>query len=800
MATVDKYKIKIEVDGKEKIIDVQDEVDNLSQKITDFAKVGAAAFGVLAVSAARMADQIVDMSDAFGISASKLYQMSLAAEAAGGSFDDIEGIMLRFSNAVDGAVEGNDKLRDSFTQLGISRDELATLDDEQLFQKVVSGLGAMEDGAQKTALAIELLGKRGASLNLEEFARLTSAPGDASIDKLFTNAADAIGTLEVAFRNLQLAALQAINPILEAIGEFDFSVEDAQKLLQKTGAVIAAAFAIGGVVAFTKAIGVLNAILRTTATTSAVIAALSGPKGWGMLVAGAAAGAGAYVMLGNAIEGATDAQINLNDSMDAAQLQQYNELIAKQADLEERISNARGRGAVARRQQLNEELALVKAQIDQLSRPFVGPRQPTGAITTTADPLRDLQLTQSERLAASARRTTEQMIKQNEQANSLRTTINQVANLEQNRARLLIANNQAYADKVLAIFDLEQQIQVEREKGEQINRAVIDQLEQQKRIIEQQFNETERLNQEEFDRLNSTRLQNEALRDQLSFVNQVFNGIQETARINMMMYEAAGMNTRAREKEAKLNLEELRTIEERSRLELELNALSGQDADERRAAIQRLMAEEETRHVTNINNINAEQIAIDTLNNSRIAGVTSAMEQISEGFTPYQMAQDAVLMTWNNIGNAIDDVARGGKASFGDMARSIIADLGSMIAKAMIFKAIQTAFGFGSLGISLPGLAKGGPAQAGQPYIVGEKGPELFVPKNAGTVIPNNKLGAQSQAAPMQQSQPAQVTNIVNNISAIDAKGVAALFYENRRALLGTMNVAQKEMPYGTMG
>jgi len=39
-------------------------------------------------------------------------------------------------------------------------------------------------------------------------------------------------------------------------------------------------------------------------------------------------------------------------------------------------------------------------------------------------------------------------------------------------------------------------------------------------------------------------------------------------------------------------------------------------------------------------------------------------------------------------------------------------------------------------------LASGGHAQGGSPYIVGERGPELFVPSGSGTVIPNNKLGS----------------------------------------------------------
>ena len=39
-----------------------------------------------------------------------------------------------------------------------------------------------------------------------------------------------------------------------------------------------------------------------------------------------------------------------------------------------------------------------------------------------------------------------------------------------------------------------------------------------------------------------------------------------------------------------------------------------------------------------------------------------------------------------------------------------------------------------------PGRAKGGPVQAGKPYLVGEEGPEIIVPKQSGTVVPNHAL------------------------------------------------------------
>ena len=56
-------------------------------------------------------------------------------------------------------------------------------------------------------------------------------------------------------------------------------------------------------------------------------------------------------------------------------------------------------------------------------------------------------------------------------------------------------------------------------------------------------------------------------------------------------------------------------------------------------------------------------------------------------------------------------------------------------------------------------FAEGGRPPVGQPSLVGEKGPELFVPSRAGTIIPNNRLGGESV-----------VNNIVVNV---DASGTA---------------------------
>lgn len=97
-----------------------------------------------------------------------------------------------------------------------------------------------------------------------------------------------------------------------------------------------------------------------------------------------------------------------------------------------------------------------------------------------------------------------------------------------------------------------------------------------------------------------------------------------------------------------------------------------------------------------------------------------------------------------------------GKSMFDDFFKSVMKQLLQL----QIQKSITNPL-FEGLGL-LPGKAIGGPVTAGSPYIVGEKGPELFMPNSSGTIIPNNKLSGSS--APSKGSS-VQV-NIINNAPA----------------------------------
>jgi len=86
-------------------------------------------------------------------------------------------------------------------------------------------------------------------------------------------------------------------------------------------------------------------------------------------------------------------------------------------------------------------------------------------------------------------------------------------------------------------------------------------------------------------------------------------------------------------------------------------------------------------------------------------------------------------------------------------------------------------FGGGS-GISgqSPDLsAEGGAIKAGNPYIVGERGRELFVPSTSGTMIPNHDLAGTGM-------------NITFNIQANDVRGIKELLIDNRATIINLVN------------
>ena len=114
------------------------------------------------------------------------------------------------------------------------------------------------------------------------------------------------------------------------------------------------------------------------------------------------------------------------------------------------------------------------------------------------------------------------------------------------------------------------------------------------------------------------------------------------------------------------------------------------------------------------------------------------------------LATDSLKTNFERIGESIASgvsdnltAAIQGTKTLGDAAKSILNDLSSSLIRLGVNTLLSKIPGFGGLPI-LGGKARGGPVKAGGSFVVGEKGPELFVPKRSGTIIPNDKLGGGS--------------------------------------------------------
>lgn len=137
------------------------------------------------------------------------------------------------------------------------------------------------------------------------------------------------------------------------------------------------------------------------------------------------------------------------------------------------------------------------------------------------------------------------------------------------------------------------------------------------------------------------------------------------------------------------------------------------------------------------------------------------------------VSRDAGAQIRSDLAGALENLfaglianARNAKEAFKQFALSVVQSIARIIAQMLILKLLQGTLGgvLGKIGLGgvlpgIPGKAAGGPVAANAPYIVGEKGPELFVPRVSGTIVPNDALTAVPTAA---AQQPVTIVNRVD--------------------------------------
>jgi len=175
-----------------------------------------------------------------------------------------------------------------------------------------------------------------------------------------------------------------------------------------------------------------------------------------------------------------------------------------------------------------------------------------------------------------------------------------------------------------------------------------------------------------------------------------------------------------------------------------------------------------------------------------------------------KLGEQAFVSVTQNLETALEQFVQTGKLSFSDLARSIISDLIKIQLKAQatsifqssgiggFFSSIFSGFGGGggkafTGGIKLKAFADGGNPPVGMPSLVGERGPELFIPKTAGTIIPNNQLGSAMGGGP----QVVYNGPYIASMSAIDTQSGIQFLSKNKETIWSANQSAQRSLPQG---
>ena len=106
---------------------------------------------------AEYGDHVDKMSQKIGISTDAYQKWNYVMQLSDVNIDSLKMGMKTLSQQAE-------KNSDAFQQLGISQEEVANSSKEELFEKTVKGLAAMEDSTERTALASKLLGRAGADM------------------------------------------------------------------------------------------------------------------------------------------------------------------------------------------------------------------------------------------------------------------------------------------------------------------------------------------------------------------------------------------------------------------------------------------------------------------------------------------------------------------------------------------------------------------------------------------------------------------------------------------------------------
>lgn len=259
--------------------------------------IGGLAIGTAIVNAIRFADAIQDLSDATGIAVANVVGFGKALQGVGGNSEIAEKGILRLVSNIGAAAEGSAELQYAFGRVGVSLNDLATLSEQDILAKVISGLGTISDKSEQAYLKQQLLGKefRNVAVNgnalSESYAANTAAAQEHAA--AITRAADAYDKFEKAVGAFKTGILIALEPLTTFVAAMD--AKKIEEFGQALGSVLVVLVGVGGYFKLIKTAAVWVGELGLSASGAAAAFATWGIRlarffGWvGLIISALAA-------------------------------------------------------------------------------------------------------------------------------------------------------------------------------------------------------------------------------------------------------------------------------------------------------------------------------------------------------------------------------------------------------------------------------------------------------------------------------------------------------------------------------
>ena len=186
-------------------------------------------------------------------------------------------------------------------------------------------------------------------------------------------------------------------------------------------------------------------------------------------------------------------------------------------------------------------------------------------------------------------------------------------------------------------------------------------------------------------------------------------------------------------------------------------------------------------------------------------GWNKAFAQFAENAYNYAtIAEEMFNSLTINMNSAINNFVETGKVSFSSFAESVIKDIIKIQLRMQASQLLQMGIKFamssfggagpeplGALGgAGFPARANGGSVTENSPYMVGERGVELFVPQRSGTIIPNNQLSGVMSGSGVTYNGP-----VIQNMQAIDTQSGIQFLNKNKNTIWAANQSASRGMP-----